>query len=218
MFAWNLSLSLSLSLSLFPLWWRHHDFPLAHAGPQNWWGNESKWGNQIHRCHDITYTSGLSQHSWPQNANHFWMVFTTKIWVMFQANPRKWLSWMIFNMFVQETKSCGLLLLVATRNPVNSPVDMVNIPLFTVFYTFQLVIAGFLNHQQYHYFAVIIWMPINGVCYLFHITSYPFRRPFEFSENNWWCNPLKSCQRLEFGIWDFAYFWPFEQILGSYPP
>ena len=33
------------------------------------------------------------------------------------------------------------------RNP--TPVDMVNIPLFTRFYTSQVVIAGFLNHQQY---------------------------------------------------------------------
>ena len=33
------------------------------------------------------------------------------------------------------------------RNP--APVDMENIPLLTLFYTFQVVIAGFLNHQQY---------------------------------------------------------------------
>ena len=30
-----------------------------------------------------------------------------------------------------------------------SPVDMENLPLFTGFYTSQVVIAGFLNHQQY---------------------------------------------------------------------
>ena len=34
------------------------------------------------------------------------------------------------------------------RNPVNSPVDMVNIPIFTGFYTSQVVQDFF--HQQYH--------------------------------------------------------------------
>ena len=31
-----------------------------------------------------------------------------------------------------------------------SPVDMVHVPLFTRFYTSQVVVLGFLNHQRYH--------------------------------------------------------------------
>ena len=37
------------------------------------------------------------------------------------------------------------------RNP--APVDVANIPLFEGFYTSQVVIAGFLNHQQYLHFS-----------------------------------------------------------------
>ena len=60
------------------------------------------------------------------------------------ANPMPWpkscsapaCRWDLFFSVGSDTT------LMATRNPVNSPVDMVNIPLFTGFYTSQVVVFG----------------------------------------------------------------------------
>ena len=51
---------------------------------------------------------------------------------------------------------------------IPAPVDMQFIPLFTRFYTFQVVIAGFLNHQQNHISLVhplnLPWAGIAAGC------------------------------------------------------